>query len=82
MKDFQWPAGASQPGNCGNIHGNASCGKPEPNNLEASDLKPAVSSNEAGGRPVERPKLNLKPRSQPLDRLEGNTERERLVLHG
>lgn len=30
-------------------------------------------------RAAERPKLNLKPRTQALERLEGNTERERLV---
>ena len=29
---------------------------------------------------IERPKLNLKPRSQPAEQLEGNVERERLVM--
>lgn len=34
---------------------------------------------EGGSKMVERPKLNLKPRSQPLDQSHGRFERDRLV---
>jgi hypothetical protein len=41
--------------------------------------KPSVASTESVKQGVERPKLNLKPRSQPLEHLEGNIEKERSV---
>ncbi|KAK2650687.1 hypothetical protein Ddye_018176 [Dipteronia dyeriana] len=48
--------------------------------------KPCPTVSEGGSqmveRPVERPKLNLKPRSQPLDQSDGNIKRERQSLFG
>lgn len=44
--------------------------------------KPSVASTESVKQGVERPKLNLKPRSQPLEHLEGNIEKERNMLFG
>lgn len=44
--------------------------------------KPGSGSMESGNRAVERPKLNLKPRSQPVQQVEGNFERERKSLFG
>lgn len=41
--------------------------------------KPGFSGSVDGNRPVERPKLNLKPRSLPLEKSEESHERERLV---
>ncbi|RDX81947.1 hypothetical protein CR513_37318, partial [Mucuna pruriens] len=48
----------------------------------ANYLKP-VSAGIDGGKEVgQRPKLNLKPRSQPLEQLDGNSERDRNALFG
>lgn len=44
-----------------------------------SPAKPSIASTESVKQVVERPKLNLKPRSQPAEHLEGNAERERSV---
>ncbi|XVE87873.1 hypothetical protein DITRI_Ditri19aG0023400 [Diplodiscus trichospermus] len=44
--------------------------------------KPGLAGRESGIQTVERPKLNLKPRSQPIDQLEGNIEKERNALFG
>ena len=44
-----------------------------------SPAKPSIASTESVKQAVERPKLNLKPRSQPPEHLEGNAERERSV---
>ncbi|KAK7362999.1 hypothetical protein VNO77_05124 [Canavalia gladiata] len=44
-------------------------------------VKP-VSAGESGKEIGQRPKLNLKPRSQPLEHLEGNGERDRNALFG
>lgn len=44
--------------------------------------KPSIASSESGKQAVERPKLNLKPRSQPAEQSEGNIERERNSLFG
>ncbi len=41
--------------------------------------KPSIASTESVKQGVERPKLNLKPRSQPVEHLEGNIEKERSV---
>lgn len=41
--------------------------------------KPGFSGSVDGNRPVERPKLNLMPRSLPLENSEESLERERLV---
>ncbi|XWS12769.1 hypothetical protein CRYUN_Cryun37aG0118700 [Craigia yunnanensis] len=41
--------------------------------------KPGLAGSESGIQTVERPKLNLKPRSQPIEQLEGNIEKERSV---
>lgn len=40
-------------------------------------LKPGLAGNESGDQAVERPKLNLKPRSQPVEQLDLNIEKER-----
>nr|DAD23193.1 TPA_asm: hypothetical protein HUJ06_024656 [Nelumbo nucifera] len=45
----------------------------------ANSSKPGLTGAEGSNRLAERPKLNLKPRSQPLEQSEGNVERERLV---
>lgn len=39
--------------------------------------KHALHGMESGNLAVERPKLNLKPRSQPVEQLEGKNERDR-----
>lgn len=46
----------------------------------ANFVKPVSAGTECGKEVGQRPKLNLKPRSQPIEQLEGNTERERLVM--
>ncbi|XP_052203519.1 uncharacterized protein LOC127808871 [Diospyros lotus] len=48
----------------------------------ANTTKSGLSGADNGNQTVERPKLNLKPRSQPLEQLEGNTERERNSVFG
>ncbi|KAF9608032.1 hypothetical protein IFM89_005182 [Coptis chinensis] len=52
--------------------------------LHASEIstKPGSSGSDGGKRAVERPRLNLKPRSQPLEQSEGIAERERKGLFG
>ncbi|KAK9268182.1 hypothetical protein L1049_010624 [Liquidambar formosana] len=52
------------------VHGNLS---PE---------KSGSGGTESGNRALERPKLNLKPRSQPLQQVEDNVEKERSTLFG
>ncbi|KAL6282157.1 hypothetical protein ACE6H2_013086 [Prunus campanulata] len=44
--------------------------------------KPGSAGSDSGKQVVERPKLNLKPRSQPLEQLEGNAKRDRISLFG
>ncbi|XP_039034450.1 uncharacterized protein LOC120170577 isoform X2 [Hibiscus syriacus] len=44
--------------------------------------KPGSAGSENGNQAVDRPKLNLKPRSQPNEQLEGNFEKERNALFG
>ncbi|XP_022724305.1 uncharacterized protein LOC111281009 [Durio zibethinus] len=44
--------------------------------------KPGLAGSESGIQTVERPKLNLKPRLQPIEQLEGNIEKERNALFG
>ncbi|KAL9243544.1 hypothetical protein vseg_017419 [Gypsophila vaccaria] len=63
-------------------HGNGRYVKPGSANSEVSHVKPGLSGSEAVNQATERPKLNLKPRSQPLDQSEENTERTRLPLFG
>ncbi|XP_019424276.1 PREDICTED: uncharacterized protein LOC109333315 isoform X2 [Lupinus angustifolius] len=48
----------------------------------ANLVKPVSNGNENGKEAGQRLKLNLKPRSQPLEQLEGNAERERNALFG
>ncbi|OIV94585.1 hypothetical protein TanjilG_25647 [Lupinus angustifolius] len=48
----------------------------------ANFVKPVSTGNESGKEVGHRPKLNLKPRSEPLEQLEGNAERERKALFG
>lgn len=48
----------------------------------ANIAKPMSAGTESGKEVGQRPKLNLKPRSQPLEQLDGNTERERNALFG
>lgn len=66
----------------GRIHGNVSHVKPRPSSSEANHGKPGISGNEAAGQAMERPKLNLKPRSQPADNVVGTSPRERKSLFG
>ncbi|GAB4831034.1 hypothetical protein Ancab_005049 [Ancistrocladus abbreviatus] len=47
-----------------------------------SNTKPGLDGDEGGDRLVERPRLCLKPRSQPHEQSEENTERERKTLFG
>ncbi|XP_077254003.1 uncharacterized protein LOC143892967 [Tasmannia lanceolata] len=44
--------------------------------------KPGSAGTDGGNRAVERPKLNLKPRFQPIEKLDGSRERERESLFG
>ncbi|KAM7506188.1 hypothetical protein LguiB_005092 [Lonicera macranthoides] len=59
---------------------------PVENNIEtwgnALSIKHGLPASESGNQVIERPKLNLKPRSQPPEQLMGNAERERNVLFG
>uniref|UniRef100_A0A5B7BPH5 Eukaryotic translation initiation factor-related n=1 Tax=Davidia involucrata TaxID=16924 RepID=A0A5B7BPH5_DAVIN len=48
----------------------------------ANPMKHVLAESESENRAVDRPKLNLKPRAQPLEQLEGNIERERKTLFG
>ncbi|XVF25955.1 hypothetical protein REPUB_Repub13aG0258500 [Reevesia pubescens] len=41
--------------------------------------KPGSAGSDSGNQTLERPKLNLKPRSQPIEQLEGKIEKERSV---
>lgn len=45
----------------------------------SNSVKPSSAGSESGKDGIERPKLNLKPRSQPVEHSEGNTRRDRLV---
>ncbi|XP_024200367.2 LOW QUALITY PROTEIN: uncharacterized protein LOC112203671 [Rosa chinensis] len=47
-----------------------------------NSTKPGSAGSESGKLAVERPKLNLKPRSQPLEQLDAIAERERNGLFG
>lgn len=42
-------------------------------------MKPVSAGNDNGKDAGQRPKLNLKPRSQPTEKLDGNSERDRSV---
>ena len=46
---------------------------------QANSVKTVSDRTGSGMEAGHRPKLNLKPRSQPLEQLEGNPERDRLV---
>ncbi|KAG4999434.1 hypothetical protein JHK87_020506 [Glycine soja] len=48
----------------------------------ANFVKPVSAGNDNGKDAGQRPKLNLKPRSQPTEKLDGNSERDRNVLFG
>ncbi|KAA8519942.1 hypothetical protein F0562_014148 [Nyssa sinensis] len=67
---YQQPGDSGYVENASESHGNA------------NPTIPVLAGSESGNQAVERPKLNLKPRSQPLERLEGNIERERKMLFG
>lgn len=82
IQGFQQPMINSRSEMGGSILGNATHVKPGVTNGEASPVKPQLGS-ESGNRHVEqRPKLNLKPRSQPLDKSVRSTEKERVSLFG
>ncbi|KAK9285904.1 hypothetical protein L1049_025105 [Liquidambar formosana] len=55
-----------------------------PNEMYGNTTSPKLVSavGEGGNQPVDRPKLNLKPRSKPLEQSEGSFERERNTLFG
>ncbi|KAJ7946859.1 Eukaryotic translation initiation factor-like protein [Quillaja saponaria] len=66
---YQW---VSEPGlaeSNNKVSGNMHFGKPGPDSSETEKLV------------AQRPKLNLKPRSQPLEQLEGSIERDRSVVN-
>lgn len=65
----------------GNIHGNGTRVKLGVISGDASHVKPQMSS-QAANRLVERPKLNLKPRSQPLHHSIGSIQKERVAVFG
>ncbi|KAG5023250.1 hypothetical protein AAZX31_07G172600 [Glycine max] len=48
----------------------------------ANFVKPVSAGTDSGKDSGQRPKLNLKPRSQPIEQLDGNSERDRNVLFG
>lgn len=48
----------------------------------ANFVKPVSAGTESGKEVGQRPKLNLKPRSQPVEQLDGNSERDRNALFG
>ncbi|XP_020238805.1 uncharacterized protein LOC109817867 [Cajanus cajan] len=48
----------------------------------ANFMKPVSAGTESGKEIGQRPKLNLKPRSQPIEKLDGNSERDRNALFG
>ena len=47
----------------------------------ADHAKSGLSGTHSGNTAVERPKLHLRPRTQPIEQLEGNIERERFVTN-
>lgn len=61
----------------GSIHGRASHVLARPSSTETSHRKPGASGVEEEQQVVERPKLILKPRSQPVDYSDESTEKER-----
>ncbi|XP_022139918.1 uncharacterized protein LOC111010715 isoform X2 [Momordica charantia] len=48
----------------------------------SNSVKPSSAGSESGKDGIERPKLNLKPRSQPVEHSEGNTRRDRIAVFG
>ncbi|KAK7400444.1 hypothetical protein VNO78_11652 [Psophocarpus tetragonolobus] len=48
----------------------------------ANFMKPISAGTDSGKDAGQRPKLNLKPRSQPIEQLDGNSERDRNALFG
>ena len=48
----------------------------------ANTVRPVFIGTESGKEVGQRPKLNLKPRSQLIEQLEGNTQTERNALFG
>ncbi|GMI93347.1 hypothetical protein like AT1G11480 [Hibiscus trionum] len=71
-QEQQWP---SEP-----VIGHGGIGNDSYGHVNTS--KPSSAGSEDGNQTVEHPKLNLKSRSQPPERLEGNIEKERNVLFG
>lgn len=43
--------------------------------------KPGPAGADEGNRAIERPRLNLKPRSHPIEKTEGNADKERSGSH-
>ncbi|KAK9706572.1 hypothetical protein RND81_07G135900 [Saponaria officinalis] len=80
--DYKQPINASHSETGAKSHGNGRHVKPGLATSEVNHVKPGLSGSEAPNQVVERPKLNLKPRSQPLDQSEDNTERKRIPLFG
>ncbi|KAL7244017.1 hypothetical protein ACSBR1_016275 [Camellia fascicularis] len=48
----------------------------------ANHANTVLPGSDSGNRAVERPKLNLKPRSQPLEQSQGNSKNERTTVFG
>jgi len=79
LPGFQQQMIYNRPETGGNIQENPTLVRSGVISGETSHVKPQMSS-EAANRLVDRPKLNLKPRSQPLDHSIGGTQKERLVI--
>jgi hypothetical protein len=69
-KGYQQPHNSGLPENVPVSYGNV------------NPAKPGLSGSHGGNQAVERPKLNLKPRSQPLEPLEKNIETKRNTVFG
>ncbi|XP_057463351.1 uncharacterized protein LOC130753356 isoform X1 [Actinidia eriantha] len=69
-KGYQQPRNSNHLGNDSESYDNA------------DHAKSGLSGTHSGNTVVERPKLHLRPRTQPIEQLEGNIERERNSLFG
>lgn len=76
MKGSQQPIDTGH-SEAGSIHGRASHVIARPSSTEASHRIPGASGVEEEQQVLERPKLILKPRSQPVDYSDESTKKER-----
>lgn len=71
IKGYQQPVVSGKIEIAQELYGNGNPSKP--------GLADTKSGSQPAERPLERPKLNLKPRSQPVEQSDGSLERERFV---